>query len=85
MEFDWIEAIGYAGTAFTILAYGAKHLIPLRIAAILSSLAFLTYGLLAQSYPLVLMEAVLLPINTFRLLELVAGRRRSGAVAPHQA
>lgn len=85
MEFYWIEAVGYAGTGFTILAYGAKHLIPLRIMAILSSLAFLTYGLLTQSYPLVLMEVVLLPINTFRLQELLASRRRSGAVAPHRA
>ena len=85
MTFDWIEAIGYSGTGFTVLAYGAKHLMPLRIAAILSSLAFLSYGLLSQSYPLVLMEAILLPINMFRLLELVADRRRSGTVAPHRA
>ena len=84
MQFDWIEAVGYAGTAFTILTYGARHLIPLRSAAIFSSLAFLAYGLLTQSYPLVLMEAVLLPINLFRLLELLADRRRSGIVAPHR-
>jgi CRP/FNR family transcriptional regulator, cyclic AMP receptor protein len=76
MELDWIEAVGYAGTGFTILAYGAKHLIPLRIAAILSSLAFLAYGLLSHSYPLVLMEVVLLPINIFRLYELIAPQRR---------
>ncbi len=85
MEFDWIEAIGYAGTGLTILAYGAKHLIPLRIASILSSLAFLTYGLLSESYPLVLMEVILLPINTFRLLELLFSRRRAEAVAANQA
>jgi len=77
MEFSWIEAIGYAGTGFTILAYSAKNLIPLRIVAILSSLAFLIYGLLAESYPLVLMEVVLLPINTFRLVELLTARRRT--------
>lgn len=76
MEFDWIEAVGYAGTGFTIVAYGVKNIIPLRIAGILSSVAFLIYGLLSQSYPLVLMEAVLLPINSFRLLELLAARRQ---------
>ncbi|HZY67586.1 MAG TPA: YgjV family protein [Devosia sp.] len=79
MEFDWIEAIGFAGTGFTIVAYGMRNLIPLRIAAILSSVAFLTYGLLTQSYPLLLMEVVLLPINIFRLLELRPYRR---SVAP---
>lgn len=85
MQFDWIEAIGYAGTGFTILAYGFKHLIPLRIAAILSSLAFLTYGLLVQSYPLVLMEAVLLPINLFRLLEIINQRRSPSPEVSQQA
>lgn len=79
VEFDWIEAIGYAGTGFTIVAYGMRHLMPLRIAAILSSLSFLTYGLLTQSYPLVLMEVILLPINLFRLQELRRDRRRAVA------
>jgi hypothetical protein len=77
MEFDWIEAVGYAGTGLTIVAYGMRNLVPLRIAGILSSLAFLTYGVLTQSYPLVLMEAVLLPINVYRLLELRTDRRRT--------
>ena len=80
MTFDWIEAIGYAGTGFTILAYGAKRLVPLRIAAILSSVAFLAYGLLAGSYPLVLMEAILLPINGYRLYELRVTRRQPAPV-----
>lgn len=77
MEADWIELVGYAGTGFTVLAYGMKRIVPLRIAAILSSLAFLSYGLLVQSYPLVLMEVMLLPINTFRLVEVLAERRQA--------
>jgi hypothetical protein len=77
MEIDWIEVVGYAGTGLTIVAYGVKNIIPLRIAGILSSLAFLCYGLLTHSYPLVLMEVTLLPINTFRLLELLVGLRRT--------
>ena len=77
MEFNWIEAVGYAGTGLTVLAYGMRNLVPLRIAGILSSVAFLTYGVLTKSYPLVLMEAVLLPINTYRLLELLTDRRRA--------
>lgn len=67
----WIEAFGYAGTAFTILAYSMRRLMPLRIVAILSSAAFLVYAGLIGSAPLMLMEAVLLPINTWRLVELL--------------
>ena len=77
MEFDWIEAVGYTGTGLTILAYGMRNLVPLRIAGILSSVAFLTYGVLTHSYPLALMEILLLPINAYRLLELRTDRRRN--------
>jgi hypothetical protein len=84
MQVDWIEAVGYAGTGFTIVAYGMKRLLPLRIAGILSSLAFLSYGLLTQSYPLVLMEVALLPINAYRVAEILMEKRRSpkAAVSP---
>jgi len=75
MEMDWIEAVGFAGTGFTVVAYGMKRLVPLRIAAILSSVAFLAYGALTQSYPLVLMEVLLLPINAYRLVECLKERR----------
>lgn len=81
MELDWIEVIGYAGTGFTVAAYSAKRIIPLRITAILSSLSFLLYGLLTATYPLALMEVILLPINIFRLVELLRDRRRAGALA----
>ncbi|KGM31085.1 hypothetical protein P409_29270 [Inquilinus limosus MP06] len=67
----WIEAFGYAGTGFTILAYSMRRLIPLRIVAILSSASFLVYAGLIGSAPLALMEVVVLPINAWRLVELL--------------
>lgn len=77
MQAEWIELVGYAGTGFTVVAYGMKRIVPLRIAGILSSVAFLSYGLLMQSYPLVLMEVLLLPINAYRLYEILVERRRA--------
>jgi len=77
MQAEWIELVGYAGTGFTVVAYGMKRIVPLRIAGILSSVAFLSYGLLMQSYPLVLMEVLLLPINAYRLYEILLERRRA--------
>jgi CRP/FNR family cyclic AMP-dependent transcriptional regulator len=74
---DWIEMVGYTGTGLTVVAYGMKQIVPLRIAAILSSVAFLSYGLLTQSYPLVLMEVLLMPINIYRLVETLLERRRT--------
>jgi CRP/FNR family cyclic AMP-dependent transcriptional regulator len=66
----WIEAVGFLGSFFTVLTYSMKEMLWLRVAAVLSCLAFLTYGALIGSLPLILMELTLLPINAWRLFEL---------------
>jgi CRP/FNR family cyclic AMP-dependent transcriptional regulator len=71
----WIEAVGFCGSALAILTYWMREMIPLRIAAVLGSLCFLGYALLIGSYPLILMEATLLPINLYRLAELLRPAR----------
>lgn len=76
--FDVVELIGYAGTALTIASYAMRRTTWLRIAGVGSSVAFLIYGYLVESYPVMLMEAILLPLNLARLLEL---RRFVGAVS----
>ena len=78
----WIEVIGFCGSLLAILTYWMREMIPLRIAAVAGSVCFLTYGILIASYPVILMEATLLPINLYRLFELLrparAGRRYVG-------
>lgn len=66
-----IEAIGYLGTFATIVTYAMSNMIPLRIAGLLSSGAFLTYGILTKSWPVVATEAILLPLNGFRLWQMI--------------
>ena len=77
MEADlfWIEVIGFCGSLLAILTYWMRAMIPLRIAAVLGCLCFLVYALLIGSYPLILMEATLLPINLYRLAELLRPAR----------
>ena len=78
----WIEVIGFCGSALAILTYWMREMIPLRIAAVAGCVCFLTYGILIGSYPIILMEATLLPINLYRLFELLrparAGHRYVG-------
>lgn len=71
----WIEVVGFCGSALAILTYWMREMIPLRIAAVLGCLCFLVYALLIGSYPLILMEATLLPINLYRLAELLRSAR----------
>lgn len=68
---NWMEAVGYLGTAFTVATYAMRTMIPLRIAGILSSVAFISYGLLTGSFPVVLTEMILLPLNAVRLYQMV--------------
>ncbi len=68
---NWVEGVGYLGTAFTIATYAMKTMIPLRIAGIGSSIAFISYGLLTGSFPVVLTEAILLPLNALRLYQML--------------
>ena len=38
---SWSDMIGYAGTGFTIMAYSMRRMLPLRVAAVLSSVTLL--------------------------------------------
>jgi len=68
---NWVEGVGYLGTAFTIATYAMKTMVPLRIAGILSSIAFISYGTLTGSFPVVVTEAILLPLNMLRLHQML--------------
>ena len=68
---DWIEAIGYLGTALTISATAMSTMIPLRIISLCASCAVITYGFLIGSMPVVLTEAIQIPFNAYRLWQMI--------------
>ncbi|MDX3927349.1 MAG: YgjV family protein [Shinella sp.] len=72
----WVETLGFMGSLFTVLTYSMKGMMRLRIAALLSCVSFVLYGAMIGSWPLILMEVTLLPINAWRLFELIAEGRR---------
>jgi hypothetical protein len=71
-----IEAIGWIASGLTVGAYAMNTMLPLRVLAVLSSVFFLIYGLLLSVWPLVAMELVLLPINVYRLWQLLSLRKK---------
>lgn len=68
--FDFVELLGYAAAGMTMVTYAMRTMIPLRVAAILANVLFLSYSILAKIYPSILLHAVLLPFNIYRLAEL---------------
>lgn len=77
-NFDWIEVIGWIASGLTVATYAMNTMLPLRILAVGSSVFFLIYGLILHVWPLVGMEALLLPINSYRLWQLISLRNRLG-------
>lgn len=65
-----IEAIGYLAAAANAYAYVSNTMIPLRIAAIVANALFACYFLMKGVYPLFAFNALLLPLNVWRLLQM---------------
>ena len=64
---------GYVASALVLAAFCMKEMVPLRIVALCSNLAFIAYGLGLGLTPIWLLHAVLLPMNVWRLCELRDG------------
>ena len=66
--------------ASVLVSSFVKTMIPLRWLAIGSNIGFVAYGAIHPSYPMLLLHAALLPINVYRLAEMMRLTRRVRAV-----
>jgi CRP/FNR family cyclic AMP-dependent transcriptional regulator len=76
-------ALGSAAlaSAFSIAGTFVKTMIPLRWLAVGTNLGFMVYGALYPQLPLMVLHALLLPINLYRAAEMVRLSRRVNAAA----
>jgi CRP/FNR family cyclic AMP-dependent transcriptional regulator len=70
------DYIGYLASVLVLCTFCARTMIPLRVIALGSNVAFLGYAGLLHLYPVLLLHAVLIPINAWRLTEIVRLRGR---------
>ena len=68
---QWIETFGYLGALMTLTTFSMKTMVHLRIAGIVSNLVFIAYGVLGHVYPVLLLHLALLPLNVWRLRQLL--------------
>jgi Cyclic nucleotide-binding domain len=62
---------GILGAIFYIASMSMRTVIPLRIAGIASALFFLCSGIFSHSLPAIVLYAVLLPLNSIRLYQMI--------------
>jgi CRP/FNR family cyclic AMP-dependent transcriptional regulator len=67
---SWIEVVGYVASAFVAVTFCMRTIIPLRMFAILSNIAFVVYGFYAKVYPVLILHLFLLPLNVLRLYQM---------------
>jgi CRP-like cAMP-binding protein len=64
------ELFGYLAAALVFWTFYMKTMVPLRLVGIFSNCAFITYGFLNGLYPVLILHAILLPLNGLRLREM---------------
>jgi CRP/FNR family transcriptional regulator, cyclic AMP receptor protein len=78
---SWIEVLGYAASAAVLATFCMSTMIPLRILALASNVLFMFYGYFDGLLPVLLLHAILLPVNLLRLMQfqrLVSDMRAAG-------
>jgi ABC-type glycerol-3-phosphate transport system permease component len=64
--------MGYVAASLVLATFCAKRMVSLRALAISSNVAFITYGLAAQLWPIVMLHVIMLPLNVSRLRDALA-------------
>src|SRR5262249_40770395 len=72
------EVSGYVASTLVLLTFVAKDMRELRIVAIFSNLAFITYGTVEWLPPVLFLHLVLLPLNLVRRVEIIRATHATG-------
>jgi len=78
---SWVDVLGYAASAAVLATFCMSTMIPLRILALVSNVLFMSYGYFDHLYPVLILHAVLFPVNSLRLVQfrrLVSDVRNAG-------
>jgi CRP/FNR family transcriptional regulator, cyclic AMP receptor protein len=66
---SWIELLGYAASAAVLATFCMSTMIPLRVVALCSNILFCAYGYFDHLYPVLILHAILFPVNLLRLFQ----------------
>jgi hypothetical protein len=72
-----IDAIGFGAAGLVLATFCMRSMNALRWVAIASNVAFIAYGYLGHLAPVLLLHALLLPVNICRLVQLRSAHLRT--------
>jgi len=62
--------LGYLASALVLCTFCMKTMMPLRIVALASNVAFIAYAALLHLYPILILHTILFPLNAWRLSQI---------------
>jgi len=65
------DVLGFLASGLVLTTFGMRDMLSLRLVAIASNVAFISYGYVAHIVPVLLLRTFLLPINMWRVLPLL--------------
>lgn len=74
------DLLGYLASLLVLATFCMRRMMALRLLAIGSNLVFIAYAILAGIHPVLLLHALLLPMNVWRLVEIARGRHAAAKV-----
>ena len=81
---QWTETFGYLGALMTLTTFSMKTMLHLRMVGIVSNLAFISYGAFGHVYPVLMLHLALLPLNVWRLWQLLQLTRQIEEISGSQ-
>ena len=66
---SWVEINGYTASAAVLATFLMSTMVPLRSAALVSNVLFMSYGYFDNLLPVFILHAVLFPVNLYRLIQ----------------
>lgn len=79
MELDWEELVGYVASALVVVSLAMTSVVRLRVISLAGSIAFVVYGALIDSIPIIVTNASIAVLNVWFLSRELGGRRDLGA------
>ena len=76
LSLQFIELIGFAASALVFLTFCMQTLLPLRLIATFSNILFIIYAGFAGLAPILILHALLLPVNIWSLVQQLQLRGR---------
>ncbi len=71
-----VDLVGYLASALVLVTFYMRDMVPLRIAALCSNAAFLSYGVALHLTPVVVLHGALIPMNLWRLASALREKRK---------